>query len=168
MSKHFKFNNLFFFYSFQVLYLSNNRLFEIPNELFRDLYNLRIVELGNNYLHGLPDMLFKDGALERLDLSGNRLSQVPFASFKVDAAVSLIQLDLSNNRIGALRTPDAFGRFKVIGSSLPLPSIPVPCLYHFIYFIPFLNRIYSGSIFPTTASLALRMGFSLTSRVYIP
>lgn len=73
-----------------------------------------MVELANNYLTSLPDLLFKDGAVERLDLSGNRLSQVPFASFKVDAALSLIELDLSNNRIGALRTPDAFGRFKVI------------------------------------------------------
>lgn len=119
------------------MYLSNNRLLDIPNEIFRNLYNLRVVELANNYLHGFPDQFFKDGAIERLDLSGNRLSQVPFASFKVETALSLIELDLSNNRIGALRTPDAFGRFKVIGSSLPNPSIPVPSLYHFIISFPF-------------------------------
>lgn len=106
-------SSLRFHLHFQVLYLSNNLLTDIPGELFREFSNLRVVELANNRLRVLPDILFTGVPMERLDVSRNQLSRVPFSSFSADAAESLVELDVSSNFIVALHSPDAFARFRV-------------------------------------------------------
>lgn len=96
----------------QVLYLSNNRLTEIPSDLFRTLQNLRFIDMSHNLLRTLPEVLFTDEDLEQLDVSHNQLTKVPASSFTNIAALSLNILDLSNNNIGSINSMD-FSKFRV-------------------------------------------------------
>lgn len=49
---------------FQVLYLSQNQLVEIPQEIFKPLFELRIVGISHNNLRSLPDGLFINQGVE--------------------------------------------------------------------------------------------------------
>lgn len=51
--------------SLQVLYLSHNRLVDLPPDLFRPVRYLRIIDLQHNHLRSLPDNLFYNGGLEK-------------------------------------------------------------------------------------------------------
>lgn len=49
---------------FQVLYLSQNQLQELPQEIFKPLFELRVVGLSHNSLRALPDGLFTNQGME--------------------------------------------------------------------------------------------------------
>lgn len=97
----------------QVLKLSNNDIEFLSNDVFRTLRELRIVELSRNSLRSLPDNLFSGDDLEKLDLSHNQLTKIPVTSIANVAALSLCELDLSNNHIGAIHSNDLSNKFRV-------------------------------------------------------
>lgn len=104
---------LFIFIKFQLLDTSNNRISEIPNDLFRFLSNLRIVDFSHNRLRTLPDNLFRETGLERLDVSHNLLGKLPLTSLSIASAETLCELDLSWNSISSLAHGGQLARFKV-------------------------------------------------------
>ncbi|XP_049797448.1 chaoptin [Schistocerca nitens] len=96
----------------QVLMLSHNLLLDVPAELFRAMSDLRVVDLSHNRLRALPDSLFLEPGLERLSVAGNALSRVPLSAMGLQAAATLVELDLSRNTITTLHGHDVFARFK--------------------------------------------------------
>lgn len=97
----------------QVLNLAQNGLTEIAGETFRNLGDLRIVDLSYNLLRFLPDSLFVGDDLEKLDVSNNQLIKIPVTSLSNVAALSLCELDLSFNHIGAIHSMDLSNLFRV-------------------------------------------------------
>jgi len=87
---------------------------ELPTDIFRGLGNLRLVDLSRNFLRALPDMLFFEKGLEVLKVSGNHLSRVPVGSFSLDAAGTIVYLDVSDNDIVALHPSDVMAKFRVM------------------------------------------------------
>ena len=90
------------------LWLFENQLSSLPEEVFGGLTALRILDLGSrnypatgNQLTSLPEDVF-DGLtkLEGLDLNGNRLSSLPEELF--DELTALTDLRLGRNRLGGL------------------------------------------------------------------
>ncbi len=85
-------------YNVGALDLSHSGLERLPN-LFSNLQNLKILLLGNNRLGKAPDSLeVLSGltALERLDLSNNQLSEVPYS---LRGLQNLRNVRLSGNRL---------------------------------------------------------------------
>uniref|UniRef100_A0A182KBF3 Chaoptin n=1 Tax=Anopheles christyi TaxID=43041 RepID=A0A182KBF3_9DIPT len=97
----------------QVLKLSHNLLTEVPAELFRNVHNLRVLELAHNNLKYLPDNLLLSEGLERLDVSHNQFTKIPVTALSNMAALSLCELDLSHNHIGAIHSIDLSNKFRV-------------------------------------------------------
>ncbi|XP_050296865.1 chaoptin isoform X2 [Anthonomus grandis grandis] len=85
----------------QVLDVSHNKISSINNGVFQNLNQLQIVDMSHNRLRTLPKELFKRTALEKLDLSHNMLSKIPWNSFS-DCGRTLAELDLSWNSISSL------------------------------------------------------------------
>uniref|UniRef100_A0A182PNT2 LRRCT domain-containing protein n=1 Tax=Anopheles epiroticus TaxID=199890 RepID=A0A182PNT2_9DIPT len=96
----------------QVLKLSHNSLTEVPAELFRNAHNLRVLELAHNSLKYLPDNLLLSEGLERLDVSHNQFTKIPVTALSNMAALSLCELDLSHNHIGAIHSIDLSNKFR--------------------------------------------------------
>ncbi|XP_050075895.1 chaoptin [Anopheles maculipalpis] len=96
----------------QVLKLSHNLLTEVPSELFRNVNSLRVLELAHNSLKYLPDNLLLSEGLERLDVSHNQLTKIPVTALSNMAALSLCELDLSHNHIGAIHSIDLSNKFR--------------------------------------------------------
>uniref|UniRef100_A0A182QLG2 Chaoptin n=1 Tax=Anopheles farauti TaxID=69004 RepID=A0A182QLG2_9DIPT len=96
----------------QVLKLSRNLLTEVPADLFRSVTGLRVLELAHNHLKYLPDGLLLSEGLERLDLSHNQLTKIPVTALSNMAALSLCELDLSHNHIGAIHSIDLSNKFR--------------------------------------------------------
>ena len=93
-------------YGLQDLYLDQNRLTDLPLELFADLSNLQELRLKNNQLTDLPDGLLAGlQSLKRLDLSDNQLAELPQGL--VAGLSNLEELHLSNNRLTGI-PPRAF------------------------------------------------------------
>lgn len=97
----------------QLLNLSQNELTEIAPETFRNLGGLRIVDLSFNLLRSLPDLLFTGDELEKLDVSHNHLIKIPVTSVTNIAALTLCELDLSHNHIGAFSSIELSNKFRV-------------------------------------------------------
>ena len=88
------------------IYLSGNKLTELPANVFDDLVSLRWLTLYNNELASLPsDVFSKLINLELLSLGYNQLSDLPDAAFA--GLTHLDDLRLGNNRLTALPS-DAF------------------------------------------------------------
>lgn len=98
----------------QVLKLSNNEISELTVDLFRAINGLRIVELSHNHIKSLPDNLFYDDGMEILNLSHNQLTRIPVTSMTNLAALTLCELDLSHNNIGAIQSMDLSNKFRVL------------------------------------------------------
>ncbi|CRK93089.1 CLUMA_CG006599, isoform A [Clunio marinus] len=96
----------------QVLNLAHNELTDIAPDTFRTLGDLRIVDLSFNLLRSIPDSLFIGDDLERLDLSHNQLTKIPVTSLTNVAALTLCELDLSFNHIGAIHSMDLSNKFR--------------------------------------------------------
>uniref|UniRef100_A0A182VVJ1 LRRCT domain-containing protein n=1 Tax=Anopheles minimus TaxID=112268 RepID=A0A182VVJ1_9DIPT len=96
----------------QVLMLSHNLLTEVPADLFRGVNSLRVLELAHNSLKYLPDNLLLSEGLERLDVSHNQLTKIPVTALSNMAALSLCELDLSHNHIGAIHSIDLSNKFR--------------------------------------------------------
>lgn len=97
----------------QILNLAKNELIEIAPETFRNLGDIRIVDLSYNLLRTLPDSLFVGDDLEKLDVSHNQLTKIPVTSLTNVAALTLCELDLSHNHIGAIHSMDLSNKFRV-------------------------------------------------------
>lgn len=97
----------------QILNLAQNSLTEIAPETFRNLGDLRIVDLSYNLLRTLSDSLFVGDDLEKLDVSNNQLTKIPVTSLTNVAALTLCELDLSHNHIGAIHSMDLSNKFRV-------------------------------------------------------
>ncbi|EDW35147.1 GL24767 [Drosophila persimilis] len=89
----------------QELHLDRNGFRLLPQHFLGQLNELRLLNLSQNRLAELPRNIFEGGVqLERLYLSKNRLSVLPFQLFQT--ARDLQMLDLSDNRL--LSFPDNF------------------------------------------------------------
>ncbi|KAL0111597.1 hypothetical protein PUN28_013059 [Cardiocondyla obscurior] len=85
----------------QYLNLTGNRLAALPQQLFRHLSRLQEIRLAANLLSVLPYQAFASTKeLLRLDLSGNRLVSLPDHSFQPNR--QLQELKLANNRLTKL------------------------------------------------------------------
>ncbi|CAK9804670.1 Platelet glycoprotein V [Anthophora quadrimaculata] len=83
------------------LNLGDNRLTELPSDVFHPLHQLQYLNLTRNRLHILPRALFQDlDQLEEIGLSQNRLSVLPYQVFA--SSKSLTRLDLSGNLLVSL------------------------------------------------------------------
>ncbi|CAK9819493.1 Platelet glycoprotein V [Anthophora plagiata] len=83
------------------LNLGDNRLTELPSDVFHPLHQLQYLNLTRNRLHILPRALFQNlGQLEEIGLSQNRLSVLPYQVFATSK--SLTRLDLSGNLLVSL------------------------------------------------------------------
>ncbi|SPP82049.1 uncharacterized protein LOC117584353 isoform X1 [Drosophila guanche] len=89
----------------QELHLDRNGFKLLPQHFLAQLNELRLLNLSQNRLAELPRNIFEGGVqLERLYLSNNQLSVLPFQLFQT--ARDLQKLDLSDNRL--LSFPDNF------------------------------------------------------------
>ncbi|XP_015910464.1 chaoptin [Parasteatoda tepidariorum] len=80
----------------QILTLDHNNLFYVERDSFKNMKNLRILDLSFNNLDFLPDGTFSDTGLEHLNVSHNRLIELPIISL-TDIRTTLKHLDLSLN-----------------------------------------------------------------------
>lgn len=92
---------------------SNNRIADVPNDLFRFLKDIRIVNLSRNRLRALPDNMFREDSIEHVDFSHNLIGKLPLNCFSVTAARNLYELDLSWNSISSLSHGGMLSRFLV-------------------------------------------------------
>lgn len=90
----------------QYLDLSDNLLSAIPDELFKLVNGLRILNLRRNYLKSLPENLIFNEGLERIDLSHNQFTKIPASSITNLAALTVCDVDLSDNHIGTIHAMD--------------------------------------------------------------
>ena len=90
-----------------MLWMNDNRLLEVPDFAFDGISrNLREIHLQRNVILDIGPFAFRAlPSLQRLDLSGNQIAEIPSAGLYFDAAPSLV--DLSRNRITSI-DPDAF------------------------------------------------------------
>ncbi|XP_062576495.1 toll-like receptor 4 [Saccostrea cucullata] len=89
----------------QVLKLNKNMLgFSLKDDLdggtFKNLVNLQELDLSDNRIQQLPEMLFKNlGKLQKLNLSSNFLTEW---KMKIDNMWNLLMIDISDNEIRQL------------------------------------------------------------------
>ena len=87
--------------------LASNNLQELGEPLFRNLVNLRALYISSNKLMGLPVLDRAALSLATLDLSYNRISNLPGGYFQNMA--SLYTLYLTGNSLTSLKFPDLSG-----------------------------------------------------------
>lgn len=84
--------------SLVVFLLNNNKIRNVPRELFENLAYLEILSLANNEIHFISDDVFQRLiALEKLDLQSNEIISLPRETFK--GLTQLKVLNISNNPI---------------------------------------------------------------------
>lgn len=96
----------------QVINLANNFISDVSSELFRFLNGLRVIDLSNNHLRGLSENLFPNSGLEILNLANNQLTKIPVTSINTVAAMTVCEIDLSHNHIGAIHSMDLSNKFR--------------------------------------------------------
>lgn len=96
----------------QYLDLSNNFIGDIPVELFKYVGGLRVIDLSHNNLRSIPENLLFGEGLERIDFSHNQLTKIPVTSLTNLAALTVCEMDLSNNHIGAIHSMDLSNKFR--------------------------------------------------------
>ncbi|XP_032675898.1 chaoptin-like isoform X1 [Odontomachus brunneus] len=82
--------------SLQRLDLGGNEITQLSTEQFRNLRSLRILNLSNNKIRSLPRDVFEGTRLEILDLSHNKFTAVPSASF-LEVGYTLRDLNMAEN-----------------------------------------------------------------------
>ncbi|CAG0887099.1 unnamed protein product [Darwinula stevensoni] len=95
------------FTNLELLWMNDNRLLEVPDFAFDGISrNLREIHLQRNVILDIGPFAFRGlPALQRLDLSGNQIAEIPSGGLYFDVAPALV--DLSHNRITSI-DPDAF------------------------------------------------------------
>lgn len=96
----------------QYLNLAYNSIADVPSEIFKFVNGLRVINLSNNNLRTLAESLFFNEGLESLNLANNQLTKIPVTSITNLAALSVCDLDLSNNHIGAIHSSDLSNKFR--------------------------------------------------------
>lgn len=96
----------------QYLNLAKNALAEVPGEMFKFVSGLRVIDLSHNNLRSLAENLFFNEGLESLNLANNQLTKIPVTSITNLAALSVCDIDLSNNHIGAIHSADLSNKFR--------------------------------------------------------
>eukprot|EP00903_Cladosiphon_okamuranus_P012425 g11641.t1 len=159
----------------EIIYLHNNAISALPEDMFEGLDALKALYLGGNPLTGLDESLFDgltslqrlwvngcgltslpeglfDGltALEQLYLHGNQLGRLPAGVFGDDLQ-ALHHLDLRQNALVALPTADSFEKLPAL-STLNLSANKLSSLSagHFPENLEFLfladNELGTGTI----------------------
>ncbi|XP_074657915.1 uncharacterized protein LOC141910919 [Tubulanus polymorphus] len=101
----------------RMLSLANNRISVVDRRMFRGLKSLEIVDLSNNDIAEISDEAFADCAgLLNLDASGNAIKRVARAAF-VGLDSSLSYLDLSRNRLTEIPTK-SFAELRMLRALL--------------------------------------------------
>ncbi|XP_071559969.1 uncharacterized protein [Temnothorax nylanderi] len=81
--------------------LGDNRLADLPSDVFHPLQQLQYLNLTGNRLVALPQQLFRHlNRLQEIRLAANLLSVLPYQAFA--PAKELVRLDLSRNRLVSL------------------------------------------------------------------
>lgn len=96
----------------QYLNLAQNALAEVPGEIFKFVSGLRVIDLSHNNLRSLAENIFFNEGLESLNLANNQLTKIPVTSITNLAALSVCDIDLSNNHIGAIHSADLSNKFR--------------------------------------------------------
>lgn len=96
----------------QYLNLARNALAEVPGEIFKFVSGLRVIDLSHNNLRSLAENIFFNEGLESLNLANNQLTKIPVTSITNLAALSVCDIDLSNNHIGAIHSADLSNKFR--------------------------------------------------------
>lgn len=96
----------------QYLNLARNALAEVPGEIFKFVSGLRVIDLSHNNLRSLAENIFFNEGLESLNLANNQLTKIPITSITNLAALSVCDIDLSNNHIGAIHSADLSNKFR--------------------------------------------------------
>ncbi|MFB3390077.1 leucine-rich repeat domain-containing protein [Flavobacterium sp. LAR06] len=86
------------------LLLNNESLDELIHDIARTIPNLTVLDLSFNLLQEFPDSIIQLTGLERLNLSGTQIRDLPESLGQLQ---NLTHLDLSSNRIP--RFPDSIG-----------------------------------------------------------
>ncbi|XP_014359353.2 toll-like receptor 7 [Papilio machaon] len=80
------------------LFLQNNKIYELPAEVFKDLLSLKVVNLSENAINYLPEGLFQSTReIREIYLKNNELEILPKRIF--NRLEQLLVLDLSGNKI---------------------------------------------------------------------
>lgn len=96
----------------QYLNLARNALAEVPGEIFKFVSGLRVIDLSHNNLRSLAENIFFNEGLESLNLANNQLTKIPVTSITNLAALSVCDIDLSDNHIGAIHSADLSNKFR--------------------------------------------------------
>lgn len=96
----------------QYLNLAHNFISDVSPELLRFLNGLRVIDLSSNNLRALAENLFPNSGLEILNLANNQLTKIPVSSINTVAAMTICEINLSNNHIGAIHSMDLSNKFK--------------------------------------------------------
>lgn len=78
----------------ELLHLGNNKILELPPELFACLPKLRELQLYKNKITIIPPEIGNLVAIERLSMASNNIKAVPE---EIGACTTLVELYLSNN-----------------------------------------------------------------------
>lgn len=91
------------------LFLQNNKITELPSEVFSDLLSLKVVNLSENAINYLPESLFQNTKeIREIYLSYNDLEMLPKKLF--NRLEQLVVLDLSANKLkGSQIEDETFG-----------------------------------------------------------
>lgn len=80
------------------LYLQDNKILELPADVFSDLLSLKVVNISNNALKGLPKGLFSNTKeIREIYMQNNLLENLPKGIF--NRLEQLLVLDLSANKL---------------------------------------------------------------------
>ncbi|XP_033327169.2 uncharacterized protein LOC117220870 [Megalopta genalis] len=98
----------------QLIDLSGNRIETLDDRTMEGLLRLEHLALGENRLTSLPETIFdpsRVGAVESIDLSGNRFAEIPADSLQKQS-VFLSRLNLARNRMVEVFGRDIPGNLK--------------------------------------------------------
>lgn len=134
----------------ETLDLSNNAIRSVNLDTFRDLHNLTSLNLSHNLLTDVRNMLLPLRKLQYLNLSNNFIHQ--WSTKYTSSSRSLIELDLSSNRLGITFLSTYLPRLKFLNLAnnrrLFLITVKVESITPDSSFVPTVSLIFYTPLSP--------------------